>query len=146
MFARWFCQDKKKSRKHQEDIAAHTSKLLTVTGHPVSNEVIDKKEDKKKMILVSPENLNALVNLVKEGWKTTGDAVTISNKDYLYYFLEDSSDDMKVSVPTSPTYDAKAEFKWKRVPVEESEQFQNQGWMARSVCPQTNRIWLCLKK
>ena len=52
MFARWFCQDKKKSRKHQEDIAAHTSKLLTVTGHPVSNEVIDKKEDKKKMILV----------------------------------------------------------------------------------------------
>ena len=144
MFCSCFLPKRKKmviKDQLDQEIDAYMGRSPVTTGCLVIGEGIDKKKNKK--IPVSAEmGILSLKNLLEEGWETTGETVVLNNKEYIYYFMGDSTD----NIPTIPTYDVRAEYTWKRVPVEQSECLQDEGWMARSYCSQTNRIWLCLKK
>ena len=97
------------------------------------------------MIPISADLSTAsLMNFVEEGWQTTGEIVVLNGREYLYYFKD--SNDIKINIPASPTADVAGEYIWKRVVVEDSDHLQKEGWIARSVCNMTNRIWLCMRR
>lgn len=148
MFKRWCRRSRVRvsATKDQLDkeIEAYMKAPL-VTGCPVIDKGIEKKHGRIKIPVSVEIGVTQLKNLVQEGWQTKGEVVVMNNKDYLYYFLNDGAD-MKVDIPMSPMYDAKAEYKWKKVNLQESHVLQDQGWLARSPCSQTNQIWLCKKR
>lgn len=146
----FFCKRRRRSKvsvtkaQLDKEIEAYMTPPL-VTGCPVIDKGIEKKHTRIKIPVSVELGFTYLKNLVQEGWQTKGEVVTMNNKQYLYYFLNDGID-IQVDVPTSPTYDGKADYMWKKVIVEESHVLQDQGWLARSHCSQTNRIWLCKKR
>tara|TARA_B100001057_G_scaffold135254_1_gene134705 strand:- start:412 stop:867 length:456 start_codon:yes stop_codon:yes gene_type:complete len=111
-----------------------------VTGQPIENNL------NKSKILVRITEFGHLRCLANEGWKTNGKIEISDNISYLWYEKDEQETKQQKDIPSHPDKDTKAEFDWSRIVDSELEKYQANGWLARDLCPKTNRIWVCCQK
>ena len=142
----WLCCFKKNKVTTQEkfvnDDSNASMKNAPVTGSPIFT---IKKVSNKKIPVAADTNYVYLMDLVEQGWCTDGETIQLNGRAHIWYTLDEERN--KEKIPLTSNQDAISEYKWKRIKVEEElDKYQAQGWMARSLCHKTNKIWVCRPK
>ena len=132
--------NKKSLKKVDTEISTIIQPISFVTGQPIESNL------HKSKILVRINEFGHLKTLANEGWKTNGEILIQDNISYLWYEKDDQKIKQPKDIPSHPDKDTKAEFDWERIVDNELEVYQTKGWLARDLCPQTNRIWVCFEK
>ena len=136
-----YCYPSKKSiRKIDAEISSVIQPVSFVTGKPIASNL------NKNKILVKINEFGHLRILAKEGYKTNGEILIQDNISYLWYEKDNQEIKLHKDIPSHPNNDTKAQFDWRRIVDNELEVYQDNGWLARDLCPQTNRIWVCFEK
>ena len=121
------------------DLGVYMKNAPLVTGRPIS--AIKKKVSTKKIPVSVDTDCSKLMNLVEKGWCTDGETVQLNGRAHIWYTLEEET------IPSRSDEDMRSQYEWKRIIIElELCQHQAEGWMARSYCQGTNRLWVCRRK